>query len=109
MSSRRLLVSATTNDAWAAEEMRVVDEPSWLNAWASCVTLTDTVGLSLGKTEIRAPSICNIHAAALSLINVSDDQIVFNELIGPGAGDLRVPVTVNTSAIIEISAVPVVG
>jgi len=109
MSSKRLLVAASTTDAWSDEEMRVIDEPSWLNAWASCVTLTDTIGLSLGKTEIRNPSICNIHAAALSLVNISDDQIVFNELIGPGAGDLRVPVVVTTSAIVEISAVPVVG
>jgi len=108
MSTRRLLVAATNTDAWSDEEMRVVDEPSWLNMWASCVTLTDTIAVFLGKTEIRSASICNIHAAALSLINISDDGIVFNTLIGPGAGNLRVPVVVTTSCIIEMSVEPVV-
>jgi len=108
MSTRRLLVAASTTDAWAAEEQRTVDEPSWLNVWASCVTLTDLIGVFLGKTEIRPASICNIHAAALSLVNISDDGIVFNTLIGPNAGDLRVPVTVTTSAIVEMSVEPVV-
>ena len=108
MSTRRLLVATSVADAWADEEIRVVDEPSWLNVWASCVTLTDTIASFMGKTEIRAASIVNIHAAALSLVNISDDQIVFNTLINAGAGNLRVPVVVNTSCIIEMSVEPVV-
>lgn len=108
MTTRRLLIAASTGDAWSGEDQRVITGPSWLNVWASCVTLTDLVGIFLGKTEVRPASICNIHAAALSLINISDDGIVFNTLVNGGSGDLRVPVTVTTSAIVEVSVEPVV-
>lgn len=108
MSTRRLLIATSTTDAWAAEEQRTITGINWLNVWASCVTATDLVGIFVGKTEVRPASICNIHAAALSLINISDDGIVFNALVREGGGDIRVPVTVTTSAIVEISVEPVV-
>lgn len=108
MSTRRLLVAATTPNAWADEEQRTITGPSWLNVWATCVTLTDTIAIFLGKTEIRPASIVNIRAAALSLIHINEDGIVFNTLINAGGGDLRIPVTVGTSAIIEVSVEPVV-
>ena len=106
MSSRRLLIAATTNDAIAAEDIRTVDVPSIINLWAACVTLTDTIGLRMGKTIIMDDSICNIRAAAVSLNHISDDGLVFDTVVGPGT--LRIPVTVTTSLIFTLSVEPLV-
>lgn len=105
MASRRLLVSATTNDALSDQDIRTVSVPSVVNLWASCVTVTDLIGLRLDKTIIMDDGVLNIHAAALGLVNVSDDQLVFNSVVGPGT--LRLPVTVTTSAIALISVEPI--
>ena len=104
MAARRLLVAATTNDAIANEDIRTVEQGSTVSLWASCVTLTDLVGLRLGTTIIMDDSIVNIRAAAISLINISDDGLVFDTVIG--AGTLRIPVTVTTSAIIHLIVEP---
>jgi len=98
MAARRLLVAAVTGDAIAAQDIRTVDVPSVVSLWASCVTLTDNIGLRLDKTVIMDDGICNIHAAALSLVNTSDDQLVFEEVVG--AGTLRIPVPILTTSLI---------
>jgi len=105
MSARRLLVAATTNDAIATDDIRTVEVPSLVSLYASCVTLTDQIGLRLDKTVIIDDGIVNIHAAALSLVNVTDDGLVFETVVGPGT--LRVPVTVTTSAIIHLIVEPI--
>ena len=49
----------------------------------------------------------NVRAAALGLVLSSDDQLVFNSVVGPGT--LRLPVsTLTTSLIFIISVEPVV-
>ncbi len=106
MAARRLLVAATTNDAISDQDIRTVEVPSLVSLYASCVTLTDNVGLRLDKTIIMDDGIVNIHAAAISLVNISDDGLVFETVVGPGT--LRVPVTVTTSAIIHIIVEPIV-
>jgi len=106
MSARRLLVAATNNDALSNENIRTVDVPSTVSLWAGCVTLTDTIALFLNKTEIMAASICNIRAAAISLINISDDGLVFDTVVG--RGELRIPVVVTTSLIFHLVVEPIV-
>jgi len=103
VASRRLLVSAVTGDAISAEEIRDVDEPSVVDMWASCVTVTDEIGLRLGKTIIMDNGTMNIHAAAIGLVNTSDDQLVFNSVVG--AGQLRIPVPILTTSLIFILSV----
>lgn len=105
MASRRLLVAATTNDALADQDIRTVEAASVINLWAGCVTLTDEIGLRLDKTVIMDDGICNIRAAAISLNLISDDQLVFDTVVGEGT--LRVPVTVTTSLIFTISVEPI--
>ena len=105
MAARRLLVAATTNDALADQDIREVTVPSIVNLWAGCVTLTDQIGLRLDKTIIMDDGICNIHAAAISLVNLSDDGLVVDSVVG--AGTLRVPVTVTTSLIFHITVEPI--
>jgi len=105
MAARRLLVAATTNDAIADQDIRTVEVPSLVSLFASCVTLTDNVGLRLDKTIIMDDGIVNIHAAALSLVNVDSDGLVSETVVGPGT--LRIPVTVTTSAIIHLIVEPI--
>jgi len=105
MASRRLLVGATTNDALADQDIRQVEAPSVVNLWASAVTVTDTIGLRLDKTVIMDDGTANVRAAAVGLVLSSDDQLVFNTVVGPGT--LRLPVTVTTSAIFIISVEPI--
>jgi hypothetical protein len=105
MASRRLLVSATTTDALQNELIKDVDIPSIVNFWASTVTVTDTVGLQLDKTTIMAPGTANVSAAALGMIDVARDQLIFNSVVG--VGRLRAAVTVTTSMIILISVEPI--
>lgn len=106
MSSRRLLVSAVTQDALSDQDIRIVDVVSVVNLWASAVTVSDTIGLRLDKTIIMDDGTANVRAAALGLVNVNDDQLVFNTVVGPG--QLRLPVsTLTTSLIFIISVEPV--
>ena len=106
MAARRLLVAATTNDAISDQDIRTVEVPSLVSLYASCVTLTDNVGLRLDKTIIMDDGIVNIRAAAISLVDVSADGLLFETVVGPGT--LRVPVTVTTSAIIHLVVEPIV-
>jgi len=103
MASRRLLVSATTNDALADQDIRTVAVPSVVNLWASCVTVTDQIGLRLDRTIILDDGLLNIHAAALGLVNVSDDGLVFNTIVG--SGTLRIPVPILTTSLILLLSV----
>lgn len=105
MASRRLLVSATTNDALADQDIRTVEIPSVVNLAASSVTVTDTIGLRLDKTVIMDDGTMNVSAAALGQISIDEDQLVFDSVVGPGT--LRVPCTVTTSLIFLISVEPI--
>ena len=105
MSSRRLLVSATTNDALSDQDIRTVEAPSVVNLWASAVTVTDVIGLRLDKTVIMDDGTANVRAAAVGLVLASDDQLIFDTVVGPG--QLRLPVTVTTSLIFIISVEPI--
>jgi len=103
MASRRLLVSAVTNDALADQDIRTVEVPSVVNLWAAAVTVTDTIGLRLDKTIIMDDGTANVSAAALGLVQVQEDQLVFNAVVGPGT--LRVPVAILTTSLIFIISV----
>ena len=107
MASRRLLVSATTGDAIANEDIRNVRVPSVVNLWATAVTVTDNIGLELDSTIIMAAGTANVSAAALGFVDTDRDQLVFDTIVGEGT--LRVPVPVlTTSLIFLISVEPVV-
>jgi len=106
MASRRVLVSATTADALANEEIREIVEPSSVSLWASAVTVTDTIGLQLGRTIIMEAGTANVSAAALGQISTNEDQLVFGTLVGPGT--LRLPIVVTTSLIFLLVVEPLV-
>jgi len=107
MPSRRLLVSATTGDAIANQDIRNVRHPSVVNLWATTVTVTDTIGLELDSTIIMAAGTANVAAAAVGMVDTDRDQLVFDTIVGEGT--LRVPVPIlTTSLIFLISVEPVV-
>jgi len=104
VASRRLGVTATTNDALADQDIRTVEDPSIVNLFASSVTNGDLIGLRLDKTIIMDDGECNIEIAA-DVIDTDRDQLVFNTLVG--LGTLRVPVpTLTTELQFLISVEP---
>jgi len=110
MASLKILVAAVTTDAISTRNIRLIDTESVVNLWASCVTLTDEIGLNLGSVTLMDPSLMNIRAAAVSLVHTSDDQLIFDLIVGPDAGDLAVPVpTLTTSCIFLLSVEPLLG
>ena len=110
MASVRRLVSAVTADDLATLDIRKVEVASFINLWASAVTVTDTLGMSLGRVEILPQATANVRAAAVGLVLSSDDQLIFNSLVGPGVGDLKVAVnTLTTSLIYVLSVEPALG
>jgi len=110
MASVRRLVAAVTADDLLGLEIRVIDMPSIVNLWASAVTVTDTIGMSIGKIEILPAATANVRAAAVGLVLTSDDQLIFNSLVGPDVGDLKIAVgTLTTSLIYVLSVEPFLG
>lgn len=110
MASLRIIVTGTDTDVISTRNIRLIDEDSVVNLWASCVTVTDEIGLNLGPITLMDPSLMNIHVAALGLVNTSDDQLIFDLIVGPDAGDLAIPVpTLTTSLILLLSVEPLVG
>lgn len=104
MASRRLGITATTNDALADQDIRNVEVPSVVNLWASSVTNGDLIGLRLDKTIIMDDGEVNVIAG--DIIDTSMDQLVFDSVVGPGT--LRIPVpTLTTELQFLISVEPI--
>jgi len=105
MASRRLGITAVTNDALSDQDIRTVEVPSVVNLWASSVTNGDQIGLRLDKTVIMDDGECNTIAG--DILDCSGfDQLVFNTVVGPGT--LRVPVpTLTTELQFLISVEPI--
>jgi len=104
MASRRLGVTATTNDALANEDIRLVEVLSRVNFWSSSVTNGDLCGLRLNKTIIMDDG--EVNTIAGDVISTDMDQLVFNTVVGPG--QLKVPVpTLTTELQFLISVEPV--
>lgn len=91
MPSFRVAVGAVTNDALQGETFQVIpDSGAVVNMWASSVTNGDTFGFLIGdRTIVPQGSEMNIEIAA-DVIDISRDQVVFNEVV-PG-GQLHLPV-----------------
>jgi len=110
MAGVRRLVSAVTADDLATLDIRIIDAPSTVNLWAASVTVSDTIGMSIGRIEILPAGTCNVSAAALGLVQTQEDQLLFNTIVFPGVGDLKVAVPALTTSLIYILSVePIPG
>lgn len=96
MASRRIGLGAVNGDALSDQDIRMVDAPSVVNLWASCVTNGDQIGLRLDKTVIMDDGECNIELTA-DVIDTARDQLVFNSVVGRGR--LRIPIPAVTTEI----------
>jgi len=105
MASVRRLVSAVTADDLLGLDIRIIEVPSVVNLWVSAVTVTDTIAMSLGKVELLPAATANVRAAALGLVLSSDDQLLFNLLVGPDVGDLKVVVGILTTSLLYVLSV----
>lgn len=87
--------TATATDALANRKFNVIPpQGAIVNMWASSVTNGDTLGLSIGDRDIVVNGAeMNIEISA-DVVDVSRDQLVFNEVIGPG--QLYLPATCTT-------------
>lgn len=107
MASLRLLVTGVDPDVISSRNIRLIDETSVVNLWATSVTVTDEIGLNLGSITLMDPGTMNVRAAAVGLVQSDADQLIFNLLVGPDAGDLAIPVpTLTTSLIFLLSVEP---
>jgi len=95
MSTRRIGVTAVTQDALSDQDIRKIGPVSLVNLWASSVTNGDLIGLRLGATIIMDDGECNIEIAA-DVIDTSRDQLVFGTIV-PAGGTLRIPVPTLTT------------
>jgi len=105
MASVRRLVSAVTSDDLATLQIRKINRVSRVSLWASAVVVTNTIGLFIGRVEIMPQSTANVRAAAVGLVLSSDDQLLFETIVGPGVGDLIVPLSALTTSTIYILSV----
>lgn len=89
--------TTTTTDALSNRKFNVIPpQGAILNVWGSSVTNGDTFGLSIGDRDLVVNGTeLNIEVAA-DVIDLSRDQLVINEVVGPG--QLFMPVTVTTEA-----------
>lgn len=106
MAGVRRLVSAVTEDDLATLTIRRLTASLYrVKLWASCVTVTDTIGMAVGDVEILPSGTMNVRAAALGLVHASDDQLLFDMLVGNRAGDLRLFIRTLTTSLIYILSV----
>jgi len=68
--------------------------PALISFWCAAVTVTDTVGFSIGDREVLRLANPNIEISA-DVVDTSRDQILFAE--PAEAGDLFMPVTATTA------------
>lgn len=107
MASLRRLIVGTSADVLSTENIRKVLVASTVNLWATSVTVTDTIAMFLGATELMPAGPMNVAAAALGLIDIARDQLIFNAVVR--AGELRLPVgTLTTSLIFLLTVDPIV-
>lgn len=104
----RKKVTAATDDALANLNFSVVPAPgAILNLWASTATAGDTIGLNIGSQNIIAPGTPVNLESANEVVDNDRDQMLFNEVVGPGR--LQLPlgtVTLDTSFILDIRYLP---
>ena len=99
--------SATTSDALANRKFAVIPAPgAVLNLWASGATAGDTFGLSIGDRDICVNGTeMNIESSA-DVVDIDRDQLIFNELIGPGQLFLPVTATAEAQFLISLQYLP---
>jgi hypothetical protein len=77
--------AAATGNALEGVKFSVIpNSGAAVNMWISCAANGGTFGLAIGDRDIVIPGTeANVEVAA-DVIDVARDQVVFNEIVGPG-------------------------
>jgi len=83
MASIKISNQTTNTDALSNLRFRKLKLPSLISLWLSCVTVTDTVGVSVGDREVLVGANPNLESSA-DVVDTGRDQVLFAE---PAEGD----------------------
>lgn len=95
MPSIKVSNQATNPNALTGLKFVKLAGPALVSLWLSGVTVTDTVGFSVGDREILNAANPNIEISA-DVVDVSRDGVLFAEP-GGGGEELFMPVTATTA------------
>jgi len=95
--------SATSTDALAARKFNTIPSPgAIINLWASGATAADNFGFSVGQSEVCVQGTEANIEVAVDVVDVQRDQILFDEVVGPGQMFLPVTATAEMQFLIHI-------
>jgi len=85
-------IAAASTDALANTKFNTIPPGgAILNMWCSCAANGGTFGLAVGNEEIIVQGAeANVEVSA-DVIDVARDQVVFDEVVGPGQMYLPIP------------------
>jgi len=95
MPSIKIANQATAANALNGLKFSKLAGPALISVWLAAVTVTDTVGLSIGDREILNAGNPNIEASA-DVVDTSRDQVLFAEP-AEGGEELFMPVVATTA------------
>ena len=95
MSSIKVANQVTAANALTGLKFVKLLRPSLISLWAAAVTVTDTIGFSLGDREILNAANSNLEASA-DVVDTGRDQILYAEPGDPGE-ELFMPVVAGTA------------
>ena len=104
MPTVKLVVNATTTDALANNTFNVIPPGgAVINGFFSGASVDDAVGLKIGdRVVLDQGSTVNIEESADVCNANGRDQLIFNEVVGPGQMYLPVTVTTELQALLHI-------
>ena len=94
MPAIKITNQATSTNALANNTFRTIGRPSLLTLYASCVTATDSISLSVGTKQIVVNANPNIESSA-DVVDTDRDMILFREPVP--MGDIFLPITATTA------------
>lgn len=96
MPSIKIANQATSANALTGLKFSKLVSPALISLWVAAVTVTDTVGFSIGDREVLFGANPNIEISA-DVVDTSRDQILFAEPAANIGADLFMPVTATTA------------
>ena len=97
MPSIKIANQATSANALTGLKAAKISRPSLVSMWCAAVTVTDTVGFSIGDRELLVQTVGNPNIeVAADIVSVNTDQMVFSEPAEAGE-ELFMPVTTGTA------------
>lgn len=104
MPAIKVTNQASSTNALANNQFKTIQRPSLLTVYASCVTATDTLSLSVGTKQIIVNANPNIESSA-DVVDIDRDLILFREPAPLGDMTLAITATTAVNFLIRIEEV----